>query len=80
MKESTYCRVQFQNLLASYSLIAKRSARSLQQHNLTGEEGIPCTLYIVYTPSWAAAGCVCGRGVVWLSMYQLASYLLKCQL
>ena len=52
MKESTYCRVQFQNLLASYSLIAKRSARYNNTH-LTGEEGIP---------SWAAAGCVCGRG------------------
>ena len=53
MKESTYCRVQFQNLLASYySLIAKRSARYNNTH-LTGEEGIP---------SWASAGCVCGRG------------------
>ena len=78
MKERTYCRVQFQNLLASYSLIAQRSARYNNAH-LTGEEGIPC-IYIVYTPSLAAAGCVCGRGWCGFQCTVSASYLLICQL
>ena len=74
MKERTYCRVQFQNLLASYSLDSP-AQRSLQQHtSKTGEEGIPC-IYIVYTPSLAAAGCVCGRGgVAFNVLYQLAIF------
>ena len=73
MKESTYCRVQFQNLLASYSLIAKRSARYNNTH-LTGEEGIPCTLYILYIHLAGLPLDVYVEGVVWLSMYQLAIF------